>query len=330
MSNAPTARVAIIALVVAAAPAFGQIRNGNFALALPDHSGQLRWSAPGFKPVQHSAKANGTEIGVRASDDSGRGFLAFLFSVKEPAPMTAEKCRDNVIVAEKKNNSKFKVTATTDGVPAVFTYTSQGSGKTYYNVRAFLANGDICGDLLLYSDKPLDADDAAVKKTLASYQLDEAYAPKYIDAFLYAQVLYDSQQFGGAGPVYEIALQRLKANPAEIAAGQKPDAKTMIHVLTDQAGMSYGMSGSLPKARAIFEKAIAEDPDYPMYYYNLACTDAEEKNLTGARQHLTEAYARSANVNTGENMPDPTKDDSFLPYRSNKEFWRFLESWRPR
>jgi len=30
----------------------------------------------------------------------------------------------------------------------------------------------------------------------------------------------------------------------------------------------------------------------------------------------------------GETMPDPTKDDSFLPYRDNKEFWAFVESLR--
>jgi tetratricopeptide (TPR) repeat protein len=100
----------------------------------------------------------------------------------------------------------------------------------------------------------------------------------------------------------------------------------MRRVVTDQAGMAYGMSGDIPKARVIFERAIAEDPDYPMYYYNLACADAEEKNLAEARSHLQEAFARKANVISGESMPDPTNDNSFLPYRNNKDFWTFLES----
>jgi tetratricopeptide (TPR) repeat protein len=324
-------KVSVLALALAAAPAFGQFRNGDFALALPDHAGQLRWSAPGFKPVQHSAKPDGSELGVRASNESGSiVFLAFLFRVAEPAPLTAVKCRDKVMDAEMKHNSKLQITATTDGSPAVASYTVQGGGKTYSNVRAFVANGDVCGDLDFYSDKPLGVEDTEVKKTLATYLLDEAYVPKYLDGFLYAQLLYSSQQYRAAGPVYESALQKLKANPAEIPSGAKPDRKTMIRVLTDQAGMSYGMSSNTAKARAIFEKAIAEDPDYPMYYYNLACADAEEKNLTGARQHLTEAYARKANVNAGEQMPDPTTDDSFLPYRGNKEFWSFVESLKPR
>ena len=123
--------------------------------------------------------------------------------------------------------------------------------------------------------------------------------------------------YGPAAPVYEKALVKLNEDSSS--------TKTMKRVITDQAGMSYGMSGNISKARAIFEKAIAADPDYPLFYYNLACADAEEKNLAGAKKHLQEAFDRKANVVPGENMPDPSQDDSFLPYRSNKEFWAFVE-----
>ncbi len=92
--------------------------------------------------------------------------------------------------------------------------------------------------------------------------------------------------------------------------------------------MAYRMAGNIPKARALFEAAIAKDPEYPLYYYNLACADAEGKNLADARTHLRQAFARKANVIRGETMPDPSKDDSFLPYRDNKEFWTFVESLR--
>ena len=89
--------------------------------------------------------------------------------------------------------------------------------------------------------------------------------------------------------------------------------------------MAYGISGDLSKARAILALAIAEDPDYPMYYYNLACADAGEKKLPEARRHLQQAFERKANLNPGETMPDPTKDDSFAPYQTDKAFWSFLE-----
>ena len=91
--------------------------------------------------------------------------------------------------------------------------------------------------------------------------------------------------------------------------------------MRDQAGMSYGISGDLAKSRSIFEKGIADDPDYPLNYYNLACAEAGEKNLPDAKLHLQQAFDRKAHVNPGEAMPVPTEDDSFLPYKDNPEFY---------
>jgi hypothetical protein len=302
---------------------------GDFALALPDHPGQLRWSAEGFKIVQSSAKPGGREIGIRGKDDSHRlVFLGFLFTFPDIAPLTSAKCRDGVVEPERKSNPSLKVLGTSEiaqpsGPPvSLVTYTErEGSGKEAYRVRGFVAGGDICGDLELYSQAPISPADADVKKIFASLQLDEHYLPKFADVLLYAQVLYEARMYKAAAPIFEMALAKVAEAPG--------DRKTMTRVLTDQAGMSYGMSGDIPKTRALFEKAIAQDADYPLYYYSLACADAEEKNLTGARAHLQEAFARKANVVPGEKMPDPTKDDSFLPYRDNKEFWSFVQTLRP-
>jgi len=312
--------------------ALGQTTNeGIFKLALPDHRGQLQWSADGFKIIQSSAKPNGNEIGIRAKDESGHlTFLGFLFLVPEQAPLTTAKCRDGALDPEKKSNPTLKISATSDKTQSgstlpvsVVNYSAKSrDGGTVYMVRSFVASGDMCGDLEFYSNTPIGADDADLKKILGSYRLDESYSPKFEDALLYAQVLYQNHQYRAAAPIFEIASARL----SEKSGAEK---RTMRRVVTDQAGMAYGISGDIPKARAIFEKAISEDPDYPMYYYNLACADAEEKNLAGARKHLQEAFARKANVIPGESMPDPKSDDSFRPYSNDKEFWTFLESLHP-
>jgi tetratricopeptide (TPR) repeat protein len=187
--------------------------------------------------------------------------------------------------------------------------------------RGFIATGDLCGDLEFYSGRPIHFADGALHSVFASLQLDANSAPDFKDTLLYAQILFDQQSYRGAGPIYELALQRLAPAPGI-------DVKTMTRVLTDQAGMSYGISGNVTKARAIFDNAIAIDPDYPMYYYNLACADAEVNNLADARKHLQEAFDRKGNMIRGEKMPDPTQDDSFTPYRHNKQFWSFVEGLR--
>lgn len=298
--------------------------NTDFKLALTDHPGQLHWSAEGFKVIQSSAKANGHEIGIRGKDASGRlTFLGFLFLFPEHAPLTSTKCRDGVLDPEKKSNPNMKVIGTSEivqpsGPPISLTnYTEQEhDGKLTYRVRGFVATGDICGDLEFYSATPIGLGDEDLKKVFSTYRLDENYFPQFNDLLLYGQILYDTHMYKAAAPVFEKALTQVK---------QSPDPTTWTRVVTDQAGMAYGISGNIQKARALFLAAIARDPDYPLYYYNLACADAEQNNLADARKHLQEAFARKANVVSGESVPDPTKDDSFTRYRDNKDFWKFLE-----
>jgi hypothetical protein len=321
--------LALVAVTCLSTVSHSASSDDSFKLALVDHAGQLSWSAEGFKIIESSAKPGGREIGIRGQNQSGGlTFLGFLFQFPEKAPLTSPKCLDGVVGPEKKSNASLKIVGTEEisqpgNLPvSLVSYTSKGEGgKTLYTVRGFVANGDICGDLEIYSYMPLSLQDSNLKKIFSSYQLDEKYAPQFRDVLLYAEILYGHHMYGPAAPVFEKALAKLNEDPG-------PNTKTMRRATTDQAGMSYGMSGNIPKARAIFEKAVAVDPDYPLYYYNLACADAEEKNLSGAKKHLQEAFDRKANVIPGESMPDPAQDDSFLPYRNNKEFWTFVEGLR--
>jgi tetratricopeptide (TPR) repeat protein len=242
--------------------------------------------------------------------------------------MTSTKCREGVLEPAKRSNPTIQIAGTTemprsDGPPvALASYVSQDKdGKLVYSVRGFLAMGDICGDLEIYGSDVNVIKDPNLKKVWESYEFDPNYSPQFHDVFLYADILYQNHMYQAAAPVFEQALTKLNDNKGE-------DQLMWQRVTTDQAGMAYGLAGNLPKARAIFEAAVAKDPQYPMYYYNLACADAEEKKLADARDHLQQAFARKANVIPGESMPDPTKDDSFLPYRENKEFWTFVEGLR--
>lgn len=303
----------------------------ELTLALPNHPGQLAWSAPGFKTTQSSAKPGGREIGFRGKDATGHlEYLSFLFLFPEQAPMTSAKCRDGVIVPVKNEFPTYKETVSVETArPGGITVQTVGYSvigqdrKTHYHLRSFVASGDICGDMDIYSLEPISAEAAGVHGIQASYRLDAAYTPKFGDVFLYAQILFDAQRYKDAAPLFEQAIAMIPADGAPF-----PSAKLARRVATDQAGMSYGISGQYLKARAIFEAGVAADPDYPMYYYNLACADAGEKKLPEAQAHLKQAFAHKSSINPGESMPDPTKDDSFLPYKSNEAFWRALEQMR--
>jgi len=302
--------------------------NGEYRLALPDHKGKLTWSADGFKIIENSAKANGRELGVRGRDASGQvTFLGFLFLAPETAPMTSAKCRDAAVAQEKKTNATLKIARTFEiprpgGLPVAMVAhtTANRDGSTMYRVRGFVATGDMCGDLEFYSSKAISDEDADLKKVFLSYRLDANYTPQFSDVVLYAQVLFLHHDYRAAAPIFEKGLTMVPSGGAPFTS-----ATVARRIMRDQAGMSYGISGDLAKSRSIFEKGIADDPDYPLNYYNLACADASEKRLSDARLHLKQAFDRKANMNPGDSMPIPTQDDSFLPYKNNREFWTFLQ-----
>lgn len=300
----------------------------RFQLTLANHTGQLSWSADGYDGIRLSAKANGTEIRVQAGNKKGITLIGVLVQLPEAqAPLNAVKCRDGVLDSEKNRNPTLEIDSRSERFNAdmlsvsLVRYTTSDGGRRVYAVRGFVAAADLCGDLGFYSNSSIGADDIEVTEVFRTYKLDGEYNPSWRELLWYAQILYKDSMYSAAAPVYETALSKLTHE-------SEADVTTWRRVLIDQAGMSYGMSGDTQKSRSVFEKAIAEDPDYPLYYYNLACADAEEKDLLSARKHLRQAFDRKANVIRGESMPDPTMDDSFRPHRDNKEFWGFLESLR--
>jgi tetratricopeptide (TPR) repeat protein len=123
---------------------------------------------------------------------------------------------------------------------------------------------------------------------------------------------YLEHDFKRAIPPYQKALDREKAN--------RTLGENLWRVLVDNLGMSYGISGDLPKAKATFEYGISKDPKYPMFHYNMACTFAEMNDVDKAIQYLQQAFQYKQNMIKGERFPDPWTDDSFQRFMKNDKF----------
>jgi hypothetical protein len=231
--------------------------DGSFTLALPTHQGQLKWNAEGFKVTQSTAKPNGAEIGVRATDGSSEfTLLGFLFLFPEQAPMTSAKCRDGVLGPTQIKPAASTQMARSDGPPVeLVSYVRQGQdGNLVYIIRGFVALGDICGDLEIYDEDVKVISDPNLKKIWDSYRFDPDYSPQFKDVSLYAEILYQNHMYEEAAPAFEQALTKLKDD-------KNKDQLMWQRVMTDQAGMAYGLAGNISKARAIFEAGIAKDPE---------------------------------------------------------------------
>ena len=128
---------------------------------------------------------------------------------------------------------------------------------------------------------------------------------------------YLKHDFKKAIPPYQKALDLEKEHPTL--------GKTLWKVLVDNLGMSYGITGNLKKAKEIFEYGISKDPDYPLFYYNMACTYGEMKDMDKAIEYLKLAFARKKNIIEGEDMPDPATDSSFERFMKNQKFLEALK-----
>lgn len=114
---------------------------------------------------------------------------------------------------------------------------------------------------------------------------------------------YLQSRFKEAIPLYEQALALEKQS--------RHLRRDYWLVLIDNLGMAYGMTGDLESARKTFQYGIDSAPEFPMFYYNMACYYGEKGDADNAAAFLQKAYDRKANTLANEGIPDPRSDDSF-------------------
>jgi hypothetical protein len=310
--------IASFMCVFSAIPLSAQTKPALLHFALPEHSGYLTLEQTNWTVTELSAKANGNEIGIRAKSGD-IGLLGFLFVWPEKPSLTSSSCRDEMLLGEKVppelQTDRREIINQNGTRVALVSLDPPPKGKeAWHFLRAFAASGDLCADISFSSHQPIDY--IAIEQTLKTLQFDPHSKPSFSDALFYATILWDHHNPNGAAKAYEVALTRVDTsdNPA-----------MWRRVVVDQLAMSYGMTGDLKRSRAINETAIAKDPNYPLYYYNLACADAEEGNAVAAREHLQQAFDRRANTLPNEQLPDPAVDDSLLKLKTNKQFWALVQ-----
>ncbi|MGA1982697.1 MAG: tetratricopeptide repeat protein [Acidobacteriaceae bacterium] len=286
--------------------------------SLPSHPGAMLVDLDGFDVTQSSAKPGGVELGLRVHDHGNTGALIFLFLTPQTPHQDAASCLQNELKQVRKDMAEdFKdVKLNPDSKDSESHATMLITGKNGQYLYGFYGQGDQCLLVEAYPDTGTSLDLHTASLFLGRQRYDPNYAPVSADKFLYASILYRTQQYGASVPIYGDFLK-------SISEGQKD--QNLRRVATDNMGMAMGISGDVDGARKVFQDAIKTDPDYPLYYYNLACADAEQGKAADAKLHLQQAFDRRANTLPGEHMPDPTTDNSILKLKKNKEFWTFVQ-----
>jgi tetratricopeptide (TPR) repeat protein len=195
------------------------------------------------------------------------------------------------------------------------------------NYRAYLTHDHAWMDIHVSKIDVSTEDEARIRKLLKSVHIvkgkgDNPPPDKQTDIppdLLVASRLYLLKEHRQASVYYQKVLDAEKKSRT-----LKQDA---WRVLVDNLGMCYGMTGKLEQAKEIFEYGIGEDPQYPMFHYNLACTYSEMGDLNAALSCLEKAIKYRANMIKGEKLPDPRKDESFRKYAKDPGFLKVAKKF---
>ena len=325
--------------LAATVPAFAQSPASpkSLKLVMPQGNGAVTFQIAGdWRPVRIDLLDNGTRPAMQLTNEKSKLDLSYILFPNPTQNPTAKGCRNAVITSVVDNlnhdikiqNKQQTTRKLKDGRSlAVTSYLIAAAGPIpleQQNVFGFAGDAQTCAEIHLSLVKYTPARQPLFDEALDAFTYDPAYAPTSLDYAAIGAIFYSAAQNYTASAIY---YQRaLDTAPALASSPVGDDPLAYTRYLTDQLSMSYGISGDIKKSRAVNEAAIARDPLYPIYYYNLACADAEEGNATAARAHLEQAFARRANILKGETMPDPTKDDSILKLKSDTAFWTFVES----
>jgi hypothetical protein len=310
-------------LCLCASITYAQTVPGKLTFALPEHPGRMSLDQGMWQVVELSSKPNGNEWGERATQGK-QHLLAFLFVVQGKTSLTASACRDEAIKAEHAEESVQNRASmhSSSGVQIALAVLVEPK-DAQMSLRAFVASGDLCGDLIFSASDVHPGDEAAyketmenAKQTLQTLAFEPSSKSTFQDAFTYASTEYMKHQYAGAAAAYRVALAKVD---------QSNDAVKFRRLVTDNLSISLGISGDLKGSREVNEAAIKKDPEYPLYYFNLSCADAEAGDPQAARTHLQQAFDRRANTLKGEAFPDPTEDESLQKLRKDDPFWSLAQ-----
>ena len=311
----------LISLVAAAQSQTGSVTvafpetHNLVTLALPGKTAALQMDLHDMKVTEKQLTPDGARIRILARNSRGFIFSAFLTPAQSPGD--SRQFREWVWKDLQKAQRNPQQMRTWEAGPmALREYiVEEFQGKRIHqkSVFGYLVSGDQWMDIHISKGGFTEADQPFLDSILRSIQMLKDYRPDSGGYFEYGSFFYMHKNWARAADFYQQGL--------ELEKQQRRLDRTYWRVLVDNLGMSYGLSGRMPEAKAVLEYGVSQEPTYPMFHYNLACVHAEMNELDGAIAELNTAFGYRKNQNPGEEgMPDPLQDDSFKRYLRDPKF----------
>ncbi len=295
-------------------------RNSVLPLTLPGLQWALEISAPGFVVEKRTLGPWGDSIYLFASNKDTHVIIS-AFLEEAPRKVTSRDCRDFYWNATKKTPlKKEQIEMYDSGDMAVVEYmvpTFQGRETNQKNFFAYAARDHYWGYIHLSKIRFVPGEEGLFKQTLDSIRFNESYHPTALDLLEYGNLSLFRKEYPGAISYYRKAL--------DLDKHRKTLGRPGWITLVNRLGMAYELSGDFMKARETYEWAISREPEYPMFFYNLACAYAEMGRLDDTLRSLRLAYKYKGKILADQRFPDPRSDSSFRKYQDNKIFMAELQ-----
>jgi len=329
-------QLAIVSLVLAAvlsgaASAFASQPGDNTArIAIPGVKGALEVNVGPTSWIEDFSE-NGREVQIRAMGRADHLLItAFLQRVKFPA--SAERCRSEWWPKTKRvkmQRDDLQESAINDGIARVeFMVPEFRRGELRMkDVHAYLGSRDLCVEVHLSKVEFKPDDQQLFDAVLATTRLlpDEPEL-KEPNSFLYifkASKSYVRRDCGAAAAVYQKAL--------DLETQHRSLPRDMFRVLIVSLGASYSLNEDMDKAKATLERGLAEDPEYPLFYYIMAHVHARRGEMNETLEQLRLAYKFKDNMIPGDDpLPDPLQDEFFRRFRQDPGFVQAVRAMQQR
>jgi tetratricopeptide (TPR) repeat protein len=303
----------------------------KFKVWLPSMPWELELGAEGFTVKTNEIKQDGRRYFLAINNKTGVEVSVFLEASKGvPRP---DECKRSLEEKVKRNSalsdSPLKhVTYRQSGDMEILEYMmSEVDGKPINQGNEFVciprddAYVDVHISKVLFKETDQPAFDAVLQSLhFVPREISKNLVPagNSMQLFQEGGSYFLARQYREAIPAYQKALDIEKSAPSL--------EKNYWRVLVDNLSIAYGITGDIAKARATLAYGISKDPDYPLFYYNLACAAAETGDARETEKNLKLAFDRRNNVIAGESFPDARSDDSFQELLKQNEFRQFVDS----
>ncbi len=235
----------------------------------------------------------------------------------------AKECRD-YYVKQMKNALPISITNERQyeiNDKPIFEFISDDYNKEQIfrkHIMVFLVHDEFWISIHISKDLLGSNDEYKIEELIKSIRINDKFEYTPLLDMSYGSHYFNLNNYTKAGMFYLKALKRYDE------MGNKGLDKNQWRVLIDQTAISFRISGQLDGAKTILEIGIKEDPEYPMFYYNLACVYAESDDKQKCFETLEKAISFKTKMFQGEEFPDPMSDSSFKKYADDSEFIKIV------